>query len=90
MPSVGVPLHVGSRPHLRCVRPFGARPAPVSASLGGLGLPVSARTLITRVADHGPAAYALTARATVALARTDVNPLVVMAGAATLGLLGVV
>jgi hypothetical protein len=46
--------------------------------------------LITRVADHGPAAYALTARATVALARTDVNPLVVMAGAATLGLLGVV
>jgi chromate transporter len=55
-----------------------------------VGLVFASALTVTRAADHGPAAYALTALATLALARTSVNPLLVMAGAATLGLLGAV
>lgn len=55
-----------------------------------VGLVFASALTVTRAADHGAAAYVLTAVATVVLARTRVSPLVVMAGAALLGLLGVV
>jgi len=55
-----------------------------------VGLVVASALTVTRAADHGPFAYGLTAVATVVLAGTKVNPLVVMAVAATLGLLGLV
>src|SRR5262249_517326 len=45
---------------------------------------------IMRAAAPGPAGYALTAIATFVLVRPTVSPLWVMAGAAALGLLGVV
>lgn len=55
-----------------------------------VGLVVASALTVTRAADHRAAAYALTAAATVVLAGTKVNPLAVMAAAATLGLLGLV
>ena len=55
-----------------------------------VGLVFATALTITRAADHGPAAYVLTAVATLALLRTRVNPLLVMGGAAALGLLGLV
>jgi chromate transporter len=55
-----------------------------------VGLVFASALTVTRAADHGAAAYVLTAVATVVLARTSVNPLLVMAGAAALGLLGVI
>jgi chromate transporter len=55
-----------------------------------VGLVFASALTITRAADHGPAGYTLTALATLVLARTDLSPLVVMAAAAALGLLGLV
>jgi chromate transporter len=55
-----------------------------------VGLVFASALTILRAADHGPAAYLLTAVATVAFVRTAVNPLIVMAIAAGLGMLGVV
>ena len=55
-----------------------------------VGLVFASALTITRAADHGAAGYLLTAFATILLVRTSVNPLVVMAAAAGLGLLGVV
>lgn len=55
-----------------------------------VGLVCASALTVTRAADHHAAAYVLTAVATVVLARTRTNPLLVMAAAATLGLLGVV
>ena len=55
-----------------------------------VGLVFATALTITRAADHGPGAYALTAVATLALLLTPVNPLLVMAAAATFGLLGLV
>jgi chromate transporter len=55
-----------------------------------VGLVFATALTITQAADHGPAAYALTAVATLALLLTSVNPLLVMAAAATFGLLGLV
>jgi len=55
-----------------------------------VGLVFATALTITRAADHGPGAYLLTAVATVVLLWTRVNPLLVMAGAAACGLLGLV
>ncbi|TMA52606.1 MAG: chromate transporter [Deltaproteobacteria bacterium] len=55
-----------------------------------VGLVFATALTITRAADHGPAGYALTALATLLLVRTSVSPLIVMAAAAALGLLGLV
>jgi chromate transporter len=55
-----------------------------------VGLVFASALTITRAADHGLGGYLLTAVATVLLVRTSVNPLVVMATAAGLGMLGVV
>jgi chromate transporter len=55
-----------------------------------VGLVFASALTITRAADHGPAGYLLTAVATLVLVRTAVNPLIVMAAAAGLGLLGLV
>jgi chromate transporter len=55
-----------------------------------VGLVFATALTITRAADHGPAAYLLTAVATVILLWTRVNPLLVMAAAAALGLAGLV
>ena len=55
-----------------------------------VGLVFASALTITRAADHGVGGYLLTAAATVLLVQTSVNPLVVMAAAAGLGLLGVV
>lgn len=55
-----------------------------------VGLVFASALTVTRAADHHAAAYALTAMATVVLARTRISPLVVMASAAALGLLRVV
>jgi chromate transporter len=55
-----------------------------------VGLVFAGALTVTRAADHGPAAYVLTGAATAALAWTRISPLLVMAGAAFLGLLGVV
>lgn len=57
--------------------------APIS-----LGLIVASGVTIARAADHGLAAFGVTAVATVLLVWTRVSPLLVMAGAAALGLLG--
>jgi chromate transporter len=59
--------------------------APIS-----LGLIAASGVTIARASDHGPAAYAVTAVATVLLVWTKVNPLMVMAAAALLGILGIV
>jgi len=55
-----------------------------------VGLVFASALTITRAADHGVGGYLLTAAATVLLVQTSVNPLVVMAAAAGLGLLGIV
>ena len=55
-----------------------------------VGLVFATAPTITRAADHGPAGNALTALATLLLVRTSVSPLIVMAAAAALGLLGLV
>ena len=59
--------------------------APIS-----LGLIVASGVTIARAADHGLAAFAVTAVATVLLVWTRVSPLLVMAVAAALGFLGVI
>jgi chromate transporter len=55
-----------------------------------VGLVFASALTVTRAADHRAGAYVLTALATLVLARTSINPLIVMAGAAALGLLGVI
>jgi chromate transporter len=57
--------------------------APIS-----MGLLLAAGVIIVRAADHGWRAVLVTAVTTVLLATTRVNPLLVMAGAALLGWLG--
>jgi chromate transporter len=55
-----------------------------------VGLVFASAVTIARAADHGPAAVLVTAVATVLLVRTKLNPLVIMAGAGLLGVLGLV
>jgi chromate transporter len=55
-----------------------------------VGLVFASALTVTRAADHGAAGYALTALATVVLARTNLSPVAVMGGAAAVGLLGIV
>ena len=55
-----------------------------------VGLVFATGLMIVRAADHTPAAFAITAVTAVVLARTRLSPLVVMAGAAVLGVLGLV
>ncbi len=53
-----------------------------------VGLVLASGLTVARASDHGPAAWAVTAAATWLLVRTRINPLLVMACAALLGLLG--
>ena len=55
-----------------------------------VGLVFASGLTVVRAADHGPAGYAVTALATVLLTRTAVNPLLVVAASALLGLAGLV
>ncbi len=55
-----------------------------------VGLVFASALTVTRAADHHAAAYVVTAAATALLAWTEISPLIVMAGAAALGLLGVI
>jgi chromate transporter len=55
-----------------------------------VGLLLASGLVITRAADHGWSAIALTAAATILLVATRVNPLFIMLGAGILGGLGLV
>jgi len=55
-----------------------------------VGLVFASALTVTQAADHHVGAYLVTAIATVVLFMTRINPLVVMAIAAALGLLGVI
>ncbi len=55
-----------------------------------VGLVFASALTVVRAADHGPAGWAVTAIATLVLVRTGVNPLLVVAAAAALGLAGFV
>jgi chromate transporter len=55
-----------------------------------VGLVFASALTVTQAADHHVGAYLVTAIATVVLVMTRINPLVVMAIAAALGLLGVI
>ena len=55
-----------------------------------VGLVFASALTVTQAADHHVGAYLVTAIATVVLAMTRINPLIVMAIAAALGLLGVI
>lgn len=55
-----------------------------------VGLILATSLVMSRAADHNWRAYLITAIATVIFVRTGVNPLIVVAGAALLGYLGLI